>query len=359
MKDETKRKLLTGMSVFALAVVVIAPAAASWHGLVSTGRDLLKLTDGWEYLVPLTLDGAALYAGALAIRAILAGDSAFGARFLTALYAMVAAGFNAFHAYTTQQGSVAAALYFAIASLSAVVLWDVTLRALRRDQLRDLGAIEAPLPKFRLLRWLVDLPMTARAWRVAVIEQITDPNEALQRARELRGLPTIPVRTAVAERLTTTDLRELDAALEHNGEENADEQGIDGSGEVGRRTERPGEGSGDVGDSDRAGDAVPGRPDGSGARGEDRVELADEHDRRGEGVLPDGLRVADDFRLNGAALNKKEAVQAAFDHLGERNIPAALELLAHQGVTVDRSYAYTVKWSPKAAELRAIAGGAR
>jgi hypothetical protein len=352
VKQETKRRALAGLSAVALAIVVVAPAAASWHGLVATGRDLFHLTGGWEYLVPLTLDGAALYSGALAIRAILAGDSAFGARLLTALYAVGAASFNAFHARTAAGGNLPSAMFFAAASLSAVVLWDVTLRALRRDQLRDLGAIEAPLPRFRLLRWVVDLPMTARAWRVAVIEQISDPTVALQRARELRGMDAIPMRTAVAERITTTpDVPALDVALDDTREDTNDEQGADDA----ASEERDG----------TAGEALLGRGGAGTADVRDQEpRVSSEHGAHDVGLVQRGNLgdrdvPAEGFRLTGGVQSKADAVRTAFDHIGTRDIPAALALLAEQGVSVDRSYAYTVKWAPKTAELRAITGGAR
>jgi hypothetical protein len=49
--------------------------------------------------------------------------------------------------------------------------------------------------------------------------------------------------------------------------------------------------------------------------------------------------------------SKKAAVRAAFDHLGRRDVVPALALLGQHGVTVDRSYAYTVTWTPP---LRAV-----
>lgn len=282
MKDTTKGQALRVVSVVALAVVVLAPAAASWHGLVETGKDVFHLTDGWEYVVPLALDGAALYSGTLAIRAVLSGDSAIGARLLTALYALAAAGFNAYHAQSAPGGNTASALFFAGASLSAVVLWDVTLRALRRDQLREAGLIEAPLPRWRLLRWIVAPGETARAWRLAVVEQINDPAEALRLARSRReGKDPLP---AVAERIA-------DAPALPEGPERTDEN------------------------------------------------QADEQDT-----------TAPLFTLP-SRTSKKAALVAAFDYLGRKDVPAALELLDQQGIAVDRSYAYTVAWKPS---LRAV-----
>src|SRR5699024_5682427 len=91
-KSQANNRLRAGCSMAALGVVVVAPAAASWHGLVAAGRDLFGLAGGWEYVVPLSLDGAARYAAALSIRAILSADSAVGARLLTARYALAASG---------------------------------------------------------------------------------------------------------------------------------------------------------------------------------------------------------------------------------------------------------------------------
>lgn len=333
--SKAKSRALRVASVVALTVVVVAPAAASWHGLVATGRDVFGLRDGWEYLVPLTLDGAAFYAAALAMRAILAGDSAFGPRLLTAGYAVTAAAFQAHHA-ANFGGSLMSAAYFAGASLSAVVLWDVTLRALRRDQLRAAGLIEAPLPRWRLLRWLVAPIETARAWRLAVVEQITDPAEALRLAR---AASKSPIRRALAERIT--DAPALPASTtENEGETNGNQDGpadSEGSRLAGNAAVAVDRGS--------RGDVRGEEPQRGRDSGQDGSGLV--HDGRGRA---DGVRTPD---LRGLT-SKKAAVHAAFDYLGRKDVPAALELLSEQGITVDRSYAYTVAWTPP---LRAVGGG--
>lgn len=38
MQDKTKSRVLTAVSMVALAVVVVSPAAASWHGLERVSR---------------------------------------------------------------------------------------------------------------------------------------------------------------------------------------------------------------------------------------------------------------------------------------------------------------------------------
>ncbi|WP_226360984.1 DUF2637 domain-containing protein [Pseudonocardia sp. ICBG1142] len=176
----SRRQLQVALSGAMLTVVVGAPAAASFHGLTQAGAGALGLTGGWEVLVPLVLDAGAAYTAVLAVRDVLAGDSAFLNRALTWLYALGGAGLNAWWGTTL---NTAAALYFAAATLSAVVLWDRTLRAMRRDQLRERGAVQDPTPRFRLARWLVAPGETARAWREAVLENVTDPATAVDLAR--------------------------------------------------------------------------------------------------------------------------------------------------------------------------------
>lgn len=333
--NDLKQRALTSAGAAALALVVIAPAAASWHGLVGAGRDVFGLTGGWEYVVPLTLDGAALYSAVLAMRAILAGDSAFGARFLTAIYALSAATFNGWHAKTAAGGNLQAAIFFAGASLSAVVLWDVTLRALRRDQLRAAGLVEAPLPRWRLLRWLVAPVETARAWRLAVVDQITDPAEALKLARA--GRSDLP-HTALAERITDTPAITSGTTLTEGDQINGEERNGTSTGTG--RTGWPGLTAAVPGRGLLAGD----EPNRGSGRGEHRDRLVQD---RSAG----GREVPQLDRDELTTLSKKDALRAAFTQFGARDIPAALAWLADRGVIVDRSYAYTVAWTPP---LRAV-----
>ncbi|MGH3611387.1 MAG: DUF2637 domain-containing protein [Pseudonocardia sp.] len=282
----------------ALVAVVGAPAAASWHGLVGFARRELGLTGGWEYLVPVALDGAALYAAVLAMRAILAGDSAIWPRLLTCAYALAAAGFNA-HAAPTE----IAALFYAGMSISAAVLWDATLRALRRDQLRELGAIQGVAARYRPLRWLLAPDETGRAWRTAVLEDIPDARTAL---RVVRG---------------RVSLEQL-------------EQDRAGGVAVGELVQAE---SSRLPDDDPPDGPPRGGPDGGGEYSAPVVGLE-------AARAPLALTVG----------TKADAIRAAFDAIGRRDVPAALAWLAERGVTVDRSYAYTVR--PR---LRSAAGGER
>jgi len=265
--------------VLALVAVVGAPAAASWHGLTGFGVRELGLSGGWEYLAPISLDGAALYAALLGLRAILAGDSAIWPRVLTCAYALSAASANVYAA-----PSDVAALFYGGMSLSAVVLWDTTLRALRRDQLRALGVIEGAAARYRPLRWMLAPTETGQAWRTAVLEGVANPRTAL---RMVRGEIVRP-----------------------------DPGGT------------PPDGGGVPLTQVSLMPAGPGR---------DVVSVA---------PAPLALTVG----------TKADAVRAAFDHLGRRDVPVALAWLAEQGVSVDRSYAYTVSWEITTPRLHAVGG---
>ncbi|WP_075554399.1 DUF2637 domain-containing protein [Pseudonocardia sp. Ae505_Ps2] len=186
---ETSKKI-TGRTVgtaVLLAVVIGAPAAASWHGLAAAGETALGLEGPMSALVPLVLDAAGAYAAVLSVRDVLAGDSAAMNRLLVWAYAVGSAGFNAWHA--DKVGGFAAAVFYAVASISAVLLWDRTLRAMRRDRLRDAGAVSPPAPRFRVARWVVARNETWHAWQAAVVEGVSDPVEAVRLIRPADHLP--------------------------------------------------------------------------------------------------------------------------------------------------------------------------
>lgn len=183
-------------------VVVLAPAVASWTGLVRLGREWLEL-GAMAPLVPLTIDAAGLYMALLAWRATLAGDSAGLDRFLVWLYAGLSAGLNVWHADAV--GGMRAAAFYGIASLSAAMVWERTLRSLRRRELRELGAIDSPAPRYRPLRWLLHTRETWGAFSLAVGQGISNGDLALQVYREAQTALTSSPRDKASE----TELDEL------------------------------------------------------------------------------------------------------------------------------------------------------
>lgn len=312
------------LGAVALVGVVGSPAAASWHGLVGFGRGELGLSDGWEYLVPVSLDGAALYAAVLAVRAVLACDSAIWPRVLTCVYALAAAGFN-MHAAPT----AVAALFFGGMSLSAVVLWDTTLRALRRDQLRELGAVQGVAARFRPLRWLLAPGETASAWRTAVVEDVTDPRQALRMARgqaerldrETRPVdaPTPSPRAEVPTTAPAGLPMGKDAAVWLFDEAASFVAGAHTSGKA------PASGECAIeGDEDQVDEPA-------------RADVDEQEHERAVAVELD------------AAETKASALRIAWRELGVQGLPATTDVmpavawLADRGVRVDRSRAYDVR----------------
>jgi hypothetical protein len=116
------------------------------------------------------------------------------------------------------------------------------------------------------------------------------------------------------------------------------------------------------------------RPGAVRDRGDATGQASSGERRVGKGVLwldrqrgerPGDLS-ADDLRVAGdqadaehadlRTMSKRDALRHAFAVLGRRDVPAALAWLAERGVTVDRSYAYTIQWQPPR-PLAVVSGG--
>jgi hypothetical protein len=170
-------QLVTVIGYVCLTVTVGAVAAMSWTGLVGFAEHVLQLTGKVRYVVPLSLDGAALTCSFLALRSIIAGDAAAGPRALLWAFTCASAVANWYAA--TLVGTVPSALFFSGMSLASVALFEVVLRQMRRADLRKVGAVEAPLPRFRLLRWIRFPKETGAAWSLALRFGMTRPEDAL------------------------------------------------------------------------------------------------------------------------------------------------------------------------------------
>ncbi|MGP4111224.1 DUF2637 domain-containing protein [Streptomyces sp. 4N509B] len=160
-------------------------AALSFQGLVGFGRENLNLSGGWEYLVPVGLDGAAMFCAVIAVREASHGDSSLGSRLLVWLFAGAAAWFNWVHA-PRGGGHAGAPQFFAGMSLSAAVLFDRALRQTRRAALREQGLVPRPLPQIRLARWLRAPRETYGAWSLMLLEGVRTLDEAVEEVREER-----------------------------------------------------------------------------------------------------------------------------------------------------------------------------
>lgn len=163
------------------AVVMVAPILASGFGLVSVGHGWLGLDSWAALLVPLTLDAAALSFALLSWKATLDDDAAGVDRCFVWLFAGISAGLNIWFADAV--GGLHRAVFYGTASMTAALVWERLLRAARRRELRALGRVDKPAPRFRFLRWLLFPVETAGAFRFAVGEGISDPRTAIARYR--------------------------------------------------------------------------------------------------------------------------------------------------------------------------------
>lgn len=181
-----RKEAVYGTASYVLLFCCAAVAAAlSFHGLVGFGRQNLNLTDGWEYLVPFGLDGAAMFCSVLAVREASHGDAALGSRLLVWTFAGAAAWFNWVHA-PRGLGHAGAPQFFSGMSLSAAVLFDRALKQTRRAALREQGLVPRPLPQIRIVRWLRAPRETFAAWSLMLLEGVRTLDEAVEEVREDR-----------------------------------------------------------------------------------------------------------------------------------------------------------------------------
>jgi hypothetical protein len=199
-----KEALYATASYVLLFCCAAVAAALSFHGLVGFGRQNLGLADGWEYLVPFGLDGAAMFCSVLAVREASHGDAALGSRLLVWTFAGAAAWFNWVHA-PRGIDHAGAPQFFAGMSLSAAVLFDRALKQTRRAALREQGLVPRPLPQIRIVRWLRAPRETFGAWSLMLLEGVRTLDEAVDEVREDR-------REKEQNRLRRKDQEKLDRA---------------------------------------------------------------------------------------------------------------------------------------------------
>jgi hypothetical protein len=202
-----------GAGYFWLVVVGACVAVMSWTGLVGFAEDNLHMPPPRSYMVPFALDGAAVTCAFFGLRSVMRGDAAIFPRLLAWIVIGASAAANYYHAWSQDQGE-AAALFFAGMTLLVYLLFEVVLRQVRREQLREKHAIEQPLPRFRLARWARFPRRTFRAWSAAVEHGLTDPAEAIRRAevQVIRGQVLEAERpTEEVEELEVTETRSIRA----------------------------------------------------------------------------------------------------------------------------------------------------
>ncbi|GLY80543.1 DUF2637 domain-containing protein [Actinoallomurus iriomotensis] len=181
-------RIAAGVAIISFAAVLAAIEAMALRGQVDFSRQVLHLNGYWLAIPPIALEGGTLAAATLTLWAVLAGDSAALSRLMTAICIAAAAYANYRGAQHAGRPTLAAE-YLAGASVLAYLMWHTILTRIRHAELRTADAIEDPLPRFRLLRWLLAFNETRQAFTIAVRENLTRPRDALSRIREIPALP--------------------------------------------------------------------------------------------------------------------------------------------------------------------------
>ncbi|MFI5801025.1 DUF2637 domain-containing protein [Streptomyces sp. NPDC051677] len=189
------QKILATVIGIALSIVVVSPVALSSQDLVrwAKSENGLGLNGVWPYVVFVALDCAAALCISLTVYAAWRGESGGAPHILVWVFAGASAFANYRHSLNVQAKD--AVWFFPGMSIAGATLLEVVIRRIRRWGLSEAGVFEPPLPRFRVLRWIVAREETYRAWKTAVIEGITRPEEAVSAVRGT-GVPARP-RSAV------------------------------------------------------------------------------------------------------------------------------------------------------------------
>ena len=154
--------LLTVATMVPAVLFFVMVLAGSFHGLVAFGRYVLGWSEGWEFLVPGTLDGVSLAFAMLAFRAVRKGNPPDRCYRVVWIAAAASATINFAWEYG-QSGNVLAGGYVGLLSLFAMIMFEELLsqfeegaRTVRRDN-----------PKFgiRWATWPSNTFLAAVAWR--------------------------------------------------------------------------------------------------------------------------------------------------------------------------------------------------
>lgn len=164
--ESTKGLRLKRFSLALVGLAALMGWGASFVGLHAYGQEQMAGFNYWTaWLIPATFDGAAFGATLITYRASIYGRPALRGRLLMWAFTAISAWINWIHQLTPEARLVACGL-----PVAAVAVFDVVLNEMRADYEETHGKRRFRLrPGLLALRWLVDKPGTAAAFR----EQIT------------------------------------------------------------------------------------------------------------------------------------------------------------------------------------------
>jgi Protein of unknown function (DUF2637) len=163
--------------------------AESWRGLTGFAR-LIGIHGAASYGVPVTLDGVALVAALVALRAELAGEASGVYRATLFTFTAASAAANWWHG--ERAGGTQSALYLGGMSLAVAWVFSLVLRQIRREDRRRAGRVTERLPRFSPAHWLRYPVLTGRAWSLAVRDGHATARAALDAANVRPDPPEVP-----------------------------------------------------------------------------------------------------------------------------------------------------------------------
>lgn len=159
----TKDAALTAAAMIPAVLFWAMVLAGSFHGLVAFGREELNWGDGWEYLVPGTLDGVSVTFAFLAFRAVRLQKSPVRCQRVVWGAAVASATVNFAYEYTHSGHNLVAGGYLALLSLFGMVMFHEFLNQFEEGT----GYVKRENPAFglRWITWPTNTFCAAVAWR--------------------------------------------------------------------------------------------------------------------------------------------------------------------------------------------------
>jgi hypothetical protein len=167
--SRAKDTALTVAALVPAGLFLIMVVAGSMHGLVAFGRETLEWHDGWEYLVPATLDGVSVAFAFLAFRAVRRGGNPDRCYRVVWGAAGASAAINFSYEFG-QSDNIVAGGYVSLLSVLSMVMFHEFLSQFE-TAIEDEGAqgsrIRRQNPKFglRWITWPTNTFLAAVAWR--------------------------------------------------------------------------------------------------------------------------------------------------------------------------------------------------